>query len=124
MEVVNSSAEFPSLQLPQPIDLMSLLEADVGPIYKRIQEGDPVQKTYGYIPRMAHGVVGALNSEGFCERMLSAAGQVLTEGNTMLKDEEMEKLTLLRMNKKFMKFMRQHYSHLIRQQFNRTVVQL
>ena len=36
----------------------------------------------------------------------------------------MEKLTLLRMNKKFMKFMRQHYSHLSRQQFNRTVVQL
>ena len=65
------NAEFPSLQLPQPIDLMSLLEADVGPIYKRIQEGDPAQKTYGYIPRMAHGVVGALNSEGFCERMLS-----------------------------------------------------
>ncbi len=40
------NAEFPSLQLQQPIDLMSLLEADVGPIYKRIQEGDPAKKTY------------------------------------------------------------------------------
>ena len=49
---------------------------------------------------MAHGVIGALNSEGFCERMLRAAGHVMTEGNTWLKDNEMEKLTLLRMNKK------------------------
>ena len=71
---------------------------------------------------MRHGVMGALNSEGFCERMLSAAGLVLTEGNTVLKKEEMEKLVLLRMNKEFMKFMRTHYSHLTKQQFNRTVV--
>ena len=46
----------------------------------------------------------------------------MTDGNTLLKDEELENLTLLRMNKQFMKFMRQHYSHLTRQQFNRTVV--
>ena len=73
---------------------------------------------------MAHGVMGALNSEGFCERMLRAAGHVLTEGNTLLNELEMEKLVLLRMNKEFMKFMRTHYSHLAKQQFNRTVVPL
>ena len=88
---------------------------------------------------MAHGVMGALNAEGFCvratpahtpclcsrlsvqpvalcppqERMLRVAGHVLTEGNTLLSDDELEKLTILRKN----------YSHLSRQQFNRTVVE-
>jgi len=45
--------------------------------------------------------------------MLRAAGHVLTEGNTLLSDDELEKLTILRKN----------YSHLSRQQFNRTVVE-
>ena len=72
--------------------------------------------------QMARCLLGALNSEGFCERMLRASGQVMTEGNTLLKDDELEKLTVLRMNKKFMKFMRTHYNQLTKQQFNRTVV--
>ena len=33
----------------------------------------------------------------------------------------MEKLTILRMNKPFMQFMRKEYKHLSRQQFNRTL---
>ena len=40
----------------------------------------------------------------------------------MLKDDELEKLVLLRMNKKFMKFMRKNYANLSRQQFNTTDV--
>jgi hypothetical protein len=60
---------------------MQLIEADVGPIYKRIEDEDPNRRRYGYIPRMAAGIVGALNSEGFCERMISAAGLVLRRGS-------------------------------------------
>ena len=60
--------------------------------------------------------------ESFCERVLSAANDVLTEGNTLLDDEELEMLVILRINREFMKFMRANYSHLSRQQFNRTVV--
>ena len=116
-------AEFPAMELKQPIDLMHLMEVDMGQVYKRIEDSDPSRQRYGYIPRMAHGIIGALNSEGFCERMLSAAGLVMTEGNTLLDEEEMEKLTLLKMNKEFMKFMRKHYNHLTKQQFMRTVVQ-
>ena len=71
---------------------------------------------------MARCRLGALNSEGFCERMLRAAGHVLTEGNTLLKSAELEKLTLLRMNKNFMRFMREHYNHVSQQQFKQTVV--
>ena len=42
----------------------------------------------------------------------------MTEGNTLLDEEEMEKLTLLKMNKEFMKFMRKHYNHLTKQQIH------
>ena len=65
----------------------------------------------------------ALNSEGFCERMLRCAGHVLTEGNTLLKSKELEKPTLLRMNRQFMRFMRKHYGHVSQQQFNLTLVE-
>ena len=35
----------------------------------------------------------------------------------------MEKLTILRMNKSFMQFMRKEYAHLSRQQFNQTLAE-
>ena len=116
--------EFPDLELKMPIDLMQLLEADVGIIYERIEKEDPQRQRYGYIPRMAHGLIGALNSEGFCERMLWEARHVMTDGETLLADDEMEKLTLLRMNKEFMKFMCANYNHLTKQQLKRTTVPL
>ena len=57
--------------------------------------------------------IGALNAESFCERVLtSCANDVLTEGNTLLSDEELEMLVVLRMNREFMKFMRTHYNHI------------
>ena len=79
----------------------------------------------GYIPLMAScssGQLGALNAESFCERVLSCANDVLTEGNTLLSDEELEMLVVLRMNRKFMKFMRQHYSDLLTEHFGRTII--
>ena len=47
---------------------------------------------------------------------------VLDDGNTMLADATLEKLTLLRINRGFMEFMREHYNHLSRQDFKMTVV--
>ena len=105
------------------IDVMELIELDVGPLYFRIEQEDEGSRRFGYIPEMARCRIGSLNSEGFCERMLRAAGHVLTEGNSLLKSSELEKLTLLRMNKDFMQFMRANYSHVSRQQFNRTVAE-
>ena len=42
--------------------------------------------------------------------------------NTLLKDEELEMLVVLRMNRDFMKFMRTHYNDLTKDHFGRTVV--
>ena len=68
------------------------------------------------------GELGALNAESICERILRAAGLVLDDGNTMLADATLEKLTLLRIKRGFMEFMREHYNHLSHQDFKMTVV--
>ena len=88
-------------------------------------ETDDGGHLYKLIPLMAtasYGQIGALNAESYCERVLRCAGHVLTEGNTLLKDEELEMLVILRMNRDFMKFMREHYNYLTKQTFGRTVV--
>ena len=46
-------------------------------------------------------------------RINSQANLILTEGNTWLSDEEMEKLVVLRMNRKLMSFMRKHYPNAV-----------
>ena len=73
-------------------------------------------------PASSYGQLGALNAESICERILRAGGLVLDDGNTMLADAMLEKLTLLRINRGFMEFMREHYNHLSRQDFKMTVV--
>ena len=71
---------------------------------------------------MTASLARALNAESICERILRAGGLVLDDGNTMLADATLEKLTLLRINRGFMEFMREHYNHLSRQDFKMTVV--
>jgi hypothetical protein len=46
----------------------------------------------------------------------------MTDGNTLLGDVELEKLVVLRMNREFMEYMRNKFSHLSQQQFNMSVV--
>ena len=46
-------------------------------------------------------------------RINSQANLILTEGNTWLSDEEMEKLVVLRMNRKFMSFIEKHYPNAV-----------
>ena len=100
-------------------------DATVGRLYKKIKAADADRRIYGYIPLMAscsNGQIGALNAESFCERVLRCAGHVLSKGNTLLDEEELEMLVILRMNRDFMEFMREHYNHLSHQDFKMTVV--
>jgi hypothetical protein len=48
-----------------------------------------------------------------CERVNSRANLVVTEGNSLLSPEEIDKLVVLRMNKEVMKFMRKNYPEII-----------
>jgi len=54
------------------------------------------------------GPLGALNAHSFCERYLSSANMVVTDGKTLLLDEEVNMLAILRMSVHFMEFMREH----------------
>ena len=68
------------------------------------------------------GQLGALSAESYCERVLSCANNVVTTGNTLLSDDEVEMLVLLRMNREFIEFMRENYGAEAKQQFGQTVV--
>ena len=125
--------EFPDVSFPpypEPLDTVNdLMDLQMGKLYQKIMSSDPGGKLYGKIPLMASSSpfqIGALNAESYCERVLRCAGHVLTEGNTLLSDVKLEKLVILRMNKKYMQFMRNNYKHLIKdklqQQFGMSII--
>ena len=99
-----------------------LWEVDVAKIMKEdFIDVDVDHTKYGYLPKMAtccKGSIGSLLASSFCERINSCANQVLNTGNTLLGDDEMEKLVMLRMNKDFMDFMRHEYPRVADEQFN------
>jgi len=99
-----------------------LWEVDVGQVLREeIIEQDVDRALYGWLPKMAtssKGSIGCVLASSFCERINSCANAVVTEGNTLLSDEEMELLVMLRMNKGFMEFMRTHYPHVARESFS------
>ena len=67
------------------------------------------------------GQIGALNAESFCERVISAANLVVNEGNTLLSDKHVTMLTVLRMSRDFMEYMRANYNSESRQAFTNEV---
>jgi hypothetical protein len=104
-----------------------LMKLDMGVVYKQIIQEDKDRKCFGFLPLMAScskGQIGALNAESYAERMNSMGKLVLTDGNSLLKDSEIEMLVTLRMNREFMEFMREHYGDQIKekQPFGMTIV--
>jgi hypothetical protein len=86
--------------------MFELMGIDIGKLYKGLDEGG-IQ--YGYLPAMtscSKGQLGALNAESFRGRCLSCANMVVRDVNTLLLDEEVKMLVILRMNAHFMEFMR------------------
>ena len=80
----------------------------MGVIMRQTKDEDNQGTLYGFLPKMAmssEGGIRSLMASSFYERINSCANLVLTEGNTWLSDEEMGKLVMLRMNKRFMAFM-------------------
>jgi hypothetical protein len=126
---VDWRAMFPSLQAKnkdEPLDLTEdLMRLDIGKLYTHVEKVDTGRQLYGYIPLMASsssGQLGALSAESYCERILSCANNVIVKGNTLLGDEELEMIVVLRMNREFMQFMREHYNDEAKQVFGETVV--
>ena len=100
-------------------DLMGdLLEADILMLFRQVLREEEAlvkvggQAQFGYLPRMALANIGAMNAESFCERILSCASLVVTDLHTSLDHDEVGMLTMLRMNKSLMEYMRKEYDNL------------
>ena len=66
--------------------------------------------------------VGSLLASSYCERVKSASKIIFNDSNSMLSPEEMNMLAVLRMNKEFMDYMREHYPHIAKHRFGLTLL--
>ena len=58
------------------------------------------------------GSIGTFLASSFCERINSADNLVMTDNNTMLGDEKLNMMATLRMNRDFIKFMRNKFGNI------------
>ena len=82
---------------------------DVGPIYRKLMEEDPLRKKFGWIPLLAHsslGQIGSLSAESFCERMMSVGKFIMPIHSTRLGSDEVDKVMVLRMNREKIKMLK------------------
>jgi hypothetical protein len=91
----------------------SLWKVDMGVVMKELIKQDPEKTSFGHLPVMAvasRGSIGGFLASSFCERINSCANLVLMDGNSLLSPDEINMLVTLRMNRKFMQFMREHHA--------------
>ena len=72
---------------------------------------------FGHLPKMAlayKGMMASLMASSFCERINSCANIVVTKDNSLLSDEDIDKVVTLRMNRDFMEYMRTYYPEVIK----------
>jgi hypothetical protein len=101
---INYAQEFPHDNLvPDANGHFDLIrDLDMGRLHSRIISKDPDRAAFGFLPLMAgcsDGQIDAPNAESFAERLISAASTVMTEGSTLLCDEDLEMLVVLRMKR-------------------------
>jgi len=80
------------------VDPMELMGADISQVYGKISK-DPQWMGLGHI---AMTVVGGNLAESHCERCISAANLIMTDGKTLMGEDLLEQLCVLRMNRKYM----------------------
>jgi hypothetical protein len=126
VQSINWLELYPDQELPECPDILKdLREVDLGVIFKKLVAEDPDRSKYGWLPIMAthsRASVGSLLASSYVERINSAANLIVTKGNTVLSDEDIDMCTTLRMNKNFMKFMRDNYNDISMQPHKLTVI--
>lgn len=97
---------------PKKIKVLEhLLPLNVGKLYQQV-EG---KGKYGCLPEMYRSSrcnIGALSAQSFCDRFIPAANIVMDDGNTLLSDEELNMMVVLRINREFMLWAREEYANL------------
>ncbi len=101
---------------PEQYDLIAdLLDTNMFKVYSDmmrsetllIQERKPTK--FGYLPMMVVVTLVALNTESFCESVLSCLKLVVSVLHVRLKTDEIRMLVIFRMNREFMEYMRATY---------------
>ena len=122
MRTVMGTTDIPATKSSK-LNWREMWEIDV--VWDSIMKEDLIEKDkdrseYGWLTKMAtcfKGSIGSLLAWSLCERINSCANQVLTLGNTLLGDGEMQKLVMCRMNRDFMVFMHKNYSQVADEHF-------
>jgi hypothetical protein len=103
-----ASAQLAAAYCLHPVD--DLLKLDMAPLYESLD----LEGLYGLLPKMGLARIGRHLGESYCERMGSCAKQVMDDGSSLLSDELLEKIVVLRMNKNLLRYMRGKYPDLMR----------
>ena len=74
-----------------------------------------------FLATTSRGSIAGNTAFSFCERIISAANQAVTKGNTLLGSDEANILTVLRVNRKFIAHMRKHHPEASQQHFDMAV---
>ena len=82
-------------------------------VHSHVRQLPNAASLYGHLPAMAKVTCGNKPASSFCERVNSAAKLIMTDGRTLLPQEELEMCTVLRINRKFMIHMKEHYAHVV-----------
>ena len=112
--------QIPGVEVPSERELMwkDLWCTDMGVVMREyFFKVDPTREKFGYLPIMAiasKGMMCATLDSSFCERVNSCANMVCTKENSLLSRAEIDMVVTLRMNKRFMKFMRKEFPNLIK----------
>ena len=98
------------------------MKADITLIFKNMTFEDTDSTMYDFLPYIATHFVGTFLASSYAERINSAANLILTKGNSLLDDAEIDMCTVLRMNREFMAFMRFYFPEVAHQTFGMTLV--
>jgi len=93
--------------------IYDLLDAPMAQIYTYLEgHCDKSGRRFAKLPRFAKTRIGNLLASSYCERMISAGNLVMPKGRTVLSDDLLHKVVLLKMNRKFMEHMKKTYPQL------------
>jgi hypothetical protein len=85
---------------PNYLPSFDLMDTDLGRVLNILKDQDPDDSKHGFLPYMvthSRGSVCSLLASSYGERINSTVSLILTKGNTLLAEEEINMCTVLRM---------------------------
>ena len=87
---------FPEIELASSYNSFDLMDVDLGRVLSILKQEDPDDSNYGFLPYVvthSRDSVGSLLASSYAEHVNSAVNLILTKGNTLLTEEEINMCT-------------------------------